>query len=140
MIYNINKNNLLEEAVFFIAPALIPGIQNDYAHAVLNEVKNKKQLDNFKNSYSGLADYKTYDTTLHTTKRGLIYGAGTGAILGGTLAYNDPELSSDDAMGIGAIPAVVGGIGGAISGAIRNNISKDPSLYSKVKEKENLYK
>ena len=67
MKYFINKNNLLEEAVFFIAPALIPGIQNDYAHAVLNEVKNKKQLDNFKNSYSGLANYKTYDTTLHTT-------------------------------------------------------------------------
>ncbi len=140
MIYNINKNNLLEEAAFFIAPALIPGIQNDYAHVVLNEVKNKKQLDDFKNSYSGLANYKTYDSTLHTTKRGLIYGAGAGAILGGTLSYNDPELSYDDAVCIGAIPAVVGGMGGAISGGIRNNISKDPSLYSKVKEKENLYK
>ena len=141
MIYKINKDTLLEEAVAFIAPAFVPGIQNDYAHALMDNVKNKKQLDAFKNSYSGMADYKTYDDTLHTAKRGLIYGAGTGAILGGVLAYEDPkDVSVGDAVGIGSIPAVLGGIGGTISGVIRNNISKEPKLYDRVKEKENLYK
>ncbi len=145
MIIKLNKVEILE-AAFVIGPAFVPVIQSDFAHGVLENVKNKKQLDDFKKDYSGFANYKTYDDTLHKIKRGASYGAGAGGMLGaGILAGKtlEPEtyddIDNDLVAGLGALSTASGVIGGAVSGGI-NKLFPEKNLNEKVQEKEKLYK
>lgn len=132
------KEIILEFGPLFM-PAMIPYFQTDFARSKVDMIRNKKDLAAFKKDYSGYADYKTYDDTSHNIKRGILYGVGTGAIMGGGLlaASQDFRDEPEMAAGIATVPVITGALGGAINGIVRNNILKQPTLYDKVKTKEN---
>lgn len=132
------KQIILEFGLVF-GPALVPQLQRGHAHAKLAGVQNKQELKDFKNDYSGYANYRDYDKTSHNIGRGAVYGTGAGAVLGGLVATDEDVRNNEPEMiaGLGMAPILLGTLGGAATGVIHNNILKSPSLYSEVKRKEN---
>ena len=140
-----NSRHILLEVFPIIGAGFVPMIQTDYSRNLLQNVKTQKDLDAFKKDYSGFADYNTYDNTSQNLKRGVTYGAGIGAMLGGALyAIDDSNdkysFRNDMEMlgGISAAPIATGAIGGLANGIIRNNILKLPTLKDEVLNKERM--
>ncbi len=134
-------DKLIEEAFLLAGPALVPGIQNNYANNLVDNIKSKKELDAFKKDYSGGSDYKKYDEYPAMAKRGATYGLATALPFGIIASQMDGDLSDNMEVMAGLTGATT--LGGAILPGVSRGVAKlleVPSLKSRVGALDKKYK